>query len=48
MLFMPEGAVYNGRPAALPAEVAERLCVGDVIADEEHLPLVFSNGSFDD
>ena len=44
MLFMPEGSVYNGRPAALPAEVAERLRVGDVIADDEHLPLIYSNG----
>ena len=48
MLFMPEGAVYNGRPAALPAEVAERLRVGDAIADDEHLPLIYANGSFNE
>lgn len=48
MLFIPEGAVYNGRPAALPAEVAERLRVGDAIADDEHLPLIYSIGRFDD
>ena len=41
MLFMPEGSVYNGRPAALPAEVAARLTVGEVIADDEHLPLIY-------
>ena len=43
MLFMPAGAVYNGRPAALPAKVAAHLRVGDEIADNEHLPLIYPN-----
>ena len=43
-LFVPEGSVYNGRPAALPQEVAARLRVGEVIADDEYLPLIYSSG----
>ena len=42
MLFMPEGSVYNGKSAALPAELADRLTVGDVLEDDEHLPLLYS------
>ena len=43
MLFMPEGSVYNGKPAALPAELADRLTVGEVLEDDEHLPLLYSS-----
>ena len=42
MLFMPEDATFNGKKSALPDEVFGKLKVGDVLADDEHLPLVFS------
>ena len=42
MLFMPEGATFNGQKSALPVELSDRLNVGDVLDDDEHLPLVFS------
>ena len=42
MLFMPEDATFNGKKSALPDEVFARLKVGDVLADDEHLPLIFS------
>ena len=47
MLFMPEDATFNGKKSALPDEVYAKLKTGDVLADDEHLPLVFSyrNGS---
>ncbi|MEM7537862.1 MAG: phytanoyl-CoA dioxygenase family protein [Chloroflexota bacterium] len=43
MLFMPDDAVYNGRPGALPKEVAARLTVGDLLADDVHLPLIYAH-----
>ena len=42
ILFMPEGATFSGRQSALPDAVFSRLEVGDVIADDEHLPLLWS------
>ena len=42
MLFMPEDATFNGKKSALPDEVFAKLKAGDVLADDEHLPLVFS------
>ena len=42
MLYMPEDATFNGKKSALPQEVFERLKAGDLLADDEHLPLVFS------
>lgn len=47
MLFMPEDATFNGKKSALPDEVVAKLKTGDVLADDKHLPLVFSyrNGS---
>ena len=42
LLFMPQGATYNGRPAALPPELVERLQIGDQLDDDQHLPLVWS------
>ena len=42
MLFMPEDATFNGKKSALPDEVFEKLKAGDVLADDEHLPVVFS------
>ncbi|MEM7029479.1 MAG: phytanoyl-CoA dioxygenase family protein [Chloroflexota bacterium] len=42
MLFMPEGSTYNGRRAALPKEVADQLTIGDIIQDDQHLPVVYS------
>ena len=45
LLFMPEGSVYNGHSSALPEELTSRLSKGDLLADDEHLPLVFSRSS---
>lgn len=42
MLFIPEDAKFNGKKSALPEEVYSKLNAGDVLADDEHLPLVFS------
>ena len=42
MLFMPEDATFNGKKSALPDELFARLEVGDVLADDVHLPLIFS------
>ena len=42
MLFMPEDATFNGKKSALPDEVYTKLNTGDLLADDEHLPLVFS------
>ena len=42
MLFMPEDATFNGKKSALPDEVVAKVKTGDVLADDEHLPLVFS------
>ena len=42
ILFMPDDAVFNGHQSALPDAVASRLQVGDPIADDEHLPLLYS------
>ncbi len=44
MLFMPEGATFNGNQSVLPDHVFSRLQVGDVLADDEHLPLLYSSG----
>ena len=42
MLFMPEGATFNGRRSSLSYELAEKLEVGAIIPEHEHLPLLFS------
>ena len=42
MLFMPTGSTDNGHPAALPSEYAERLKVGDLLDNDEHLPLLYT------
>ena len=42
MLFMPEDATFNGKKSVLPNEVFTKLKAGDVLADDEHLPLIFS------
>lgn len=41
ILFMPEGATFTGRQSALPEAVFSQLKIGDVIADNEHLPLLY-------
>ena len=43
MLFMPTGSTYNGRPAALPPEYAESLKFGDLLDNDEHLPLLYTD-----
>ena len=45
MLFMPEDAKFNGKKSALPDEVYSKLNTGDLLADDEHLPLIFSYNS---
>ncbi len=42
MLFMPQHATFNGKKSALPDELFAKLRVGDVLDDDEHLPLLFS------
>jgi len=42
---MPEGTIFNGNKSALPNELFAKLKVGDVLDDEEHLPLLFSHRS---
>ena len=42
ILFMPDDAVFNGHKSALPEAVAARLQAGDPIADDEHLPHLYS------
>ena len=44
LLYMPEDATFNGNKSALPDPVYQRLQVGDVIADDEYLPLLYSRG----
>jgi len=43
MLFVPEGATFNGKKSALPDELFAKLKVSDVLDDDEHLPLLFSH-----
>ncbi len=42
--YMPDGATYNGKPSVLPVEQVAKLKVGDVLADEQHQPLVWPKG----
>ncbi len=42
MLFMPTGSTYNGQAAALPPEYAESLKFGDLLDNDEHLPLLYT------
>ena len=41
MLFIPGPCRYTGQPGALPTELAARLQVGDLLEDDEHLPLLY-------
>ncbi len=45
MLFMPKDAVFNGKRSALPEEVFSRLEEGDLLADDVHLPLLYSTNA---
>ena len=40
MLFMPEGATYNGQKSALPEEYVAQLQIGDVLDNDRYLPAV--------
>lgn len=44
LVYIPQGAVYNGRPHVLPAAVTARLRKGDPLEDGRHLPLVYRRG----
>ena len=41
LVYIPQGAVYNGTPHVLPPAVVARLEKGDPLEDDEHLPLVY-------
>ena len=41
MLFIPGQCRYTGQPGALPPELVARLQVGDLLDDEQHLPLLY-------
>ena len=41
MLFIPGRCRYTGQPGALPTELTARLQVGDLLDDDEHLPLLY-------
>ena len=41
MLFIPGRCRYTGQPGALPTELTARLQVGDILDDDEHLPLLY-------
>ena len=42
LVYIPQGAVYNGTPHVLPKAVVARLAKGDLLEDDEHLPVVYS------
>ena len=41
LVYIPQGAVYNGTPHVLPEAVVARLAEGDLLEDDEHLPVVY-------
>ena len=41
MLFIPGRCRYTGQPGALPPELVARLQPGDILDDDEHLPLLY-------
>jgi phytanoyl-CoA hydroxylase len=43
--FMPDGETFNGNKNVLPQSYVERLSVGDVIDDDELVPLLYSRKS---
>ena len=42
MLLMPEGETFKGKQSVLPDEYFNSLQVGDVLENNEHLPLLYS------
>lgn len=40
--FIPDGAAYNGRPDAMPADVANRLQIGRPLDDDARYPLIWT------
>lgn len=42
-VFMPEGALKNENHGAIPDKLADRVPVGDLLRDNEHLPLLWSS-----
>lgn len=44
-VYMPEGSTFNGRRNILTDEQVAALKVGDVLADDEHNPVIFSRQS---
>ena len=44
-MFMPEGAKKNANHGAMPDSVAERVGEGELLVDDEHLPLLWSRST---
>ena len=42
MLLMPEGETFKGKQSVLPDEYFNSLQIGDILEDNEHLPLLYS------
>ncbi len=45
VIFMPDGATFNGQKNTYPDEVFEKLKVGDVLRDESQNPLIYASPS---
>ena len=41
MVFIPGRCRYTGQPGALPTELAAQLQPGDVLDDDQHLPVLY-------
>lgn len=39
--YMPDGSVFNGQRNILPKAYVDRLSIGDLLDDDEHVPLIF-------
>jgi ectoine hydroxylase-related dioxygenase (phytanoyl-CoA dioxygenase family) len=40
--YMPDGSTFNGKPNVLPPAYTATLAIGDVLAEDEHNPLIYS------
>ena len=41
LVYLPQGAVYNGTPHILPEDLVARLAKGDPLEDDRYLPVVY-------
>jgi ectoine hydroxylase-related dioxygenase (phytanoyl-CoA dioxygenase family) len=42
-VLMPEGARKNANHGAIPRALAERVAAGELLSDDEHLPMLYSS-----